>query len=160
MPQIESGKEDPGLVALASTYVYMMMRRLVPSLATEIHLTVRLLHVRPDVTRGDVHKHLGHLKHLVAERGTVDDKSLIRGKTDEGVKEIKANGKSDKDDQDGDLGETINTLFKTGMDCRSFAARVLLGLKSLLPHVGADMLDLLEGSLAYASQVTRRLSMY
>jgi len=44
-------------------------------------------------------------------------------------------------------------VFRTGLDCRSFAANVLLGLKCLLPHIGTDTLDLLAGSLALASQV-------
>lgn len=45
------------------------------------------------------------------------------------------------------------SIFKNGLDCRSFAACVLLGLKSLLPHLGTDTLDLLAGSLAVASKV-------
>eukprot|EP00903_Cladosiphon_okamuranus_P015729 g14518.t1 len=46
----------------------------------------------------------------------------------------------------------LKTVFKTGVDCRQFAAKVLLGLKSLLPHIGADTLDLLAGSIVLASQ--------
>lgn len=58
--------------------------------------------------------------------------------------------------QGGDL--RANILFQTGLDCRSFAARVIVGLKSLLRHIGADTLDLLAGSLALASEVICGLS--
>lgn len=47
----------------------------------------------------------------------------------------------------------LKCLFQTGLDCRAFAARVFLGLKPLLPHMGADILDLLAQSPALVSEV-------
>lgn len=138
-PQIASWKENPALDALASTYVHMMIRRFTPSLATEIHLTARLLHVRVDATHGNLSKHLMEERSAVLGRSAVGTKSLEQVNGDGYAK--------------NDKNSSTAVLFKTGMDCRSFATRVLLGLKSLLPHVGADMLDLLEGSLASAFEV-------
>lgn len=124
-----------------------MVRRFVPSLATEMHLTIRLLHVHSEVERSRSDRVLPleqdrqedpsssrriaisptaaetHLKERAESQGVVDDKP---------EKKI---------------------VFSTGLDCRSFAASVLLGLKSLLPHIGTDTLDLLAESLALASQV-------
>lgn len=122
----------------------MLIRRFTPSLVTEIHLTARLLHVRSDATHGDPSKHLIEERSAVLGRSAVGTKSLEEMKGD-----VYA---------ENDRKSNMAVLFKTGVDCRSFATRVLLGLKSLLPHVGADMLDLLEGSLASAFEVKSKLN--
>lgn len=117
----------------------MLIRRFTPSLVTEIHLTARLLHVRSDATHGDPFRHLMEERSAVLGRSAVGTKSL---------EEIKGHVYAEDDRK-----SNTAVLFKTEMDCRIFATRVLLGLKSLLPHVGADMLDLLEGSLASVFEV-------
>lgn len=142
-------KTELTLPILASLYVHFMIRRLVPSLTTEIHLTVRLLHVHYDVIRGssissDHHHHHFLPGHCIAPSPTMAG--------------IDYKKKGD-DRSDGCTDSCINeqpktrVVFKTGRDCRLFAASVLLGLKPLLPHIGTEALDLLAGSLALASEV-------
>lgn len=124
-----------------------MIRRLAPSLATELHLTVRLLHVPPNFARSsrprgsvsESHHGLSPRRSIAPTSSAVDTDSQQR------------QGQGDNR-QEGDL--RAKCLFQTGLDCRSFAARVLVGLNSLLPHIGADTLDLLAGSLALASEVS------
>ncbi|CAM9114119.1 unnamed protein product, partial [Ectocarpus fasciculatus] len=139
---VEKGRlpgNEHSLAILASLYVHIMIRRFAPSLATEMHLTIRLLHVHSEVTRsgGD-----GTLK---LEQDRREDHSPSG-----------SSAMSSKKTRDGQHGTSdkpgIKIIFKTGLDCRLFAAGVLLGLKSLLPHIGADTIDLLAGSLALASQ--------
>lgn len=126
-----------------------MIRRLVPSLATELHLTVRLLHVHSSVERSNRTRSLTPGPHR--EQQPSSNRDIPLGEAVAGTN-IKQTGHSQDDGRKGDQSEA-NIVFETGMDCRSFAARVLLGLRSLLPHVGADTLDLLAGSLAVASEV-------
>lgn len=142
-------RQEPPLAIMASLYVHIMIRRFVPSLATEMHLTVRLLHVHPDVARG-------------SSSTTIDNSSPALG---QGHQLQSSSSRSIPPSPVVDMGQKerdgcarvqsleANTIFKNGLDCRSFAARVLLGLKSLLPHLGTDTLDLLAGSLAVASEV-------
>lgn len=130
---------EHSLAILASLYVHIMIRRFVPSLATEMHLTIRLLHVHSEVTRS------GGDRTLKWEQDRWNDHSPS-GSSAISSKEIGG--------QHGTSGKPgIKIIFKTGLDCRLFAAGVLLGLKSLLPHIGTDTIDLLAGSLALASQV-------
>ncbi|CAN0383711.1 unnamed protein product [Ectocarpus sp. 12 AP-2014] len=130
--------EQP-LAILASLYVHIMIRRFVPSLATEMHLTIRLLHVHSEVTRS------GGDRTLKLEQDRRED-HVPSGSSAISSKEI-------RDDQHGTSHKPgMKIVFKTGLDCRLFAAGVLLGLKSLLPHIGTDTIDLLAGSLALASQ--------
>lgn len=131
---------EQSLAILASLYVHIMIRRFVPSLATEMHLTIRLLHVHSEVTRS------GGDRTLKFEQGRREDHSPI-GSSAISSKEIR-DGQHGTSDRPG-----MKIIFKTGLDCRLFAAGVLLGLKSLLPHIGTDTIDLLAGSLALASQV-------
>lgn len=141
----------PALAILASLYVHIMIRRLAPSLATEMHLTVRLLHVPPNVARGSRPRSLVSEDHhgLPPWRNIAPTPPVV----DTDLQQTESAGDNR---QGGDLREKI--LFQTGLDCRSFAARVLVGLKSLLRHIGADTLDLLAGSLALASEVICGLS--
>lgn len=136
------------LVILASLYVHIMIRRFVPSLATEMHLTIRLLHVHSEVERSTIDRV------LTSEQGRHEDPSSSRhmAVTCTAVAETRL---KEREDSQGGMGDTFvkNIVFSTGVDCRSFAASVLLGLKSLLPHIGTDTLDLLAESLALASQV-------
>ncbi|CAB1106654.1 unnamed protein product [Ectocarpus sp. CCAP 1310/34] len=131
------GSEQP-LAILASLYVHIMIRRFVPSLATEMHLTIRLLHVHSEVTRS------GGDRTLKLEQDRREDHPPS-GSSAISSKEI-------RDYQHGTSQARMKIIFKTGLDCRLFAAGVLLGLKSLLPHIGTDTIDLLAGSLALASQ--------
>lgn len=119
-----------------------MIRRYVPSLATELHLTIRLLHVHSEVARSSADRV------LKSEQDRLEDPSPSRNSV----------GVSSPPTVETRLKEMNDTpelkiIFRTGLDCRSFAAQVLLGLKSLLPHIGKDTLNLLAGSLALASQV-------
>ncbi|CAM9099606.1 unnamed protein product [Ectocarpus sp. 6 AP-2014] len=116
-----------------------MIRRFVPSLATEMHLTIRLLHVHSEVTRS------GGDRTLKFKQDRREDHSPS-GSSAIASKEIR-DGQHGTSDKPG-----MKIIFKTGLDCRLFAAGVLLGLKSLLPHIGTDTIDLLAGSLALASQ--------
>ncbi|CAM9972115.1 unnamed protein product [Ectocarpus sp. 4 AP-2014] len=130
---------EQSLAILASLYVHIMIRRFVPSLATEMHLTIRLLHVHSEVTRS------GGDSTLKLEQDRREDHPPS-GSSAISPKEI-------RDDQHGTSHKPgMKIIFKTGLDCRLFAAGVLLGLKSLLPHIGTDTIDLLAGSLALASQ--------
>lgn len=134
---------------MASLYVHIMIRRFVPSLATEMHLTVRLLHVHPDVARG-------------SSSTTIQSSSPTLGQDHQlqppSSRSIPPSPAVDMGQGVGDGCARVqppeaNVIFKNGLDCRSFAACVLLGLRSLLPHLGIDTLDLLAGSLAVASEV-------
>lgn len=140
--------QEPPLAIMASLYVHIMIRRFVPSLATEMHLTVRLLHVHPDVARG-------------SSSTTIHSSSPALGQNllqHSSSRSIPPSPAVDVGQGEGDGCTRVrppqaNIIFKNGLDCRSFAACVLLGLKSLLPHLGTDTLDLLAGSLAVASEV-------
>lgn len=134
---------------MASLYVHIMIRRFVPNLATEMHLTVRLLHVHPDVARG-------------SSSTTIQSSSPTLGQDHQlqpsSSRSIPPSPAVDMGQGEGDGCARVqppeaNVIFKNGLDCRSFAACVLLGLRSLLPHLGTDTLDLLAGSLAVASEV-------
>lgn len=127
-----------------------MVRRLVPSLATEMHLTVRLLHVHSNVVRASLPGMLASDCHR-EQFSTMSSVALNPAVA--GMGEKCAGGESRLEACTEDPFEA-KTVFKTGLDCRSFAASVLLGLKSLLPHIGTDALDLLAGSLALASEVS------
>lgn len=126
-----------------------MIRRFVPSLATEMHLTIRLLHVHSEVVRSDGGRtstlEHDHQDTLPSSRSLVAHLPV----------DMMAKAREDSVDIAGDQ-PAKKVVFRTGLDCRYFAARVLRGLKSLLPHLGTDMLDLLAGSLALASQVKDR----
>ncbi len=141
-PQEHRQRREQRLAILASLYVHVMTRRFVPSLATEMHLTIRLLHVHSEVARSssDATLTLGHDsgEDSCPPSRSVEIRPLLA--TETSVDEI------DK--------PQAKVVFRTGLDCRSFAANVLLGLKCLLPYIGTDTLDLLAGSLALASQVT------
>lgn len=115
-----------------------MIRRFVPSLATELHLTIRLLHVHSEVVRSTTDRV------LKSEQDRLEDPSSNH---------VIASCLPVTRLQEVDDAPELKIVFRTGLDCREFAANVLLGLKSLLPHIGADTLDLLAGSLALASQV-------
>ncbi|CAN0104280.1 unnamed protein product [Scytosiphon promiscuus] len=137
--------DEQSLRILASLYVHIMIRRFVPSLATEMHLTIRLLHVHSDVAR----RGGGRTATLEHDR----QESLAPSRTlavDSPVDRTAKVGEESLGIAGDEPGK--NVVFKTGLDCRFFAAHVLRGLKSLLPHLGTDMLDLLAGSLALASQ--------
>lgn len=125
-----------------------MIQRFVPSLATEMHLTIRLLHVHSEVERSS------NDRILTSEQGRQQDPPSSRrmAVTPTAVAETRL---KERGDSQGGMGDTPvkKIVFSTGLDCRSFAASVLLGLKSLLPHIGTDTLDLLAESLALASQV-------
>lgn len=123
-----------------------MLRRFVPSLATEMHLTIRLLHVHSDVARSCG----GKTSTLEHDRQESPPSSSLT--VDSIVDRV---ARKESLDNSGGKSET-KVVFRTGMDCRSFAVQVLRGLKSLLPHLGTDTLDLLAGSLALASQVKYR----
>lgn len=132
--------DERRLAVLASLYVHIMIRRFVPSLATELHLTIRLLHVHSEVALS------GTGAVMKSEQDRLGDPSSSRmnaGSPPTAESRLK--------EKDGT--PELKIVFRTGLDCRSFAASVLLGLKSLLPHIGADTLDLFAGSLALASQV-------
>ena len=120
-----------------------MIRRFVPSLATELHLTIRLLHVHSEVVRG---RGIPTDRALKSEQERLEDPSSSH---------ISAGSPPTAETRLKEMDDTpeLKVVFRTGLDCRQFAANVLLGLKSLLPHVGADTLDLLAGSLVLASQV-------
>lgn len=142
--------QEPPLAIMASLYVHIMIRRFVPSLATEMHLTIRLLHVHPDVARG-------------SSSTTVHSRSPALGQHHQrqpsSSRSIPPSPAVDMGQGEGDgcaceQPPEAKTIFKNGLDCRSFAACVLLGLKSLLPHLGTDTLDLLAGSLAVATEVS------
>lgn len=132
-------REEPAIAILASVYVHAVLRRLVPNLATELHLTIRLLHVHPNASRvvgathGEAQRANGQLSSLHGHAHLSDTKDN---------REVFSHG----------ICGTKN-VFETGLDCRAFAARVLLGLKSLLPHMGTDTLDLLASTLNLASEV-------
>lgn len=117
-----------------------MIRRYVPNLATELHLTIRLLHVHSEVARS------GTDRVLKLEQDLVEDPASSL---------INASGPPTAETRLQEMHDSpeLKIVFRTGLDCRSFAANVLLGLKSLLPHIGMDTVDLLAGSLALASQV-------
>ena len=139
----ELGRGDERrLAVLASLYVHIMIRRFVPSLATELHLTIRLLHVHSEVVRGGIPTD----RALKSEQERLEDPSSSH---------ISAGSPPTAETRLKEMDDTpeLKVVFRTGLDCRQFAANVLLGLKSLLPHVGADTLDLLAGSLVLASQV-------
>lgn len=126
-----------------------MIRRFVPSLATELHLTIRLLHVHSEVLRSGTGT--DRVLKSKSEQDRLEDPSSSRIS-------ISANSPSTIPTAETRLKEADDTpelkiVFRTGLDCRQFAANVLLGLKSLLPHIGADTLDLLAGSFILASQV-------
>eukprot|EP00752_Nemacystus_decipiens_P010018 g8932.t1 len=131
------------LAVLASLYVHIMIRRFVPSLATELHLTIRLLHVHSEVVRSGIPT--GEAPKSEQDRLAEDDPLSSR---------INASGPRTAENRLKEMGDTpeLKIVFRTGLECRKFAADVLLGLKSLLPHLGADILDLLAGSLVLASQ--------
>lgn len=128
------------LAGLASLYAHTLLRRLVPNLATEMHLTVRLLHVHPSATRENGIESLkpeylhGHPPLASEHAHTSGVEDSVGGVSADGLVEEKG-------------------VFKTGLDCRAFAARVMLGLESLLPHVGTDTLDLLMSSTTLSSEV-------
>eukprot|EP00903_Cladosiphon_okamuranus_P015730 g14518.t2 len=131
--------DERRLNVLASLYVHIMIRRFVPSLATELHLTIRLLHVHSAVARSRTDSMLKLEHDGLEDRSSRMDASVSSSPTAETRLKI-------------DDTPELKTVFKTGVDCRQFAAKVLLGLKSLLPHIGADTLDLLAGSIVLASQ--------
>lgn len=139
--------DDCPVAILASLYVHVMIRRFVPSLATEMHLTIRLLHVHSEVERSND-------RVLMSEQECQEDPSSSRHIAGSPTAASEIRLKERKESQGGmnDKPEK-KIVFNTGLDCRSFAASVLLGLKSLLPHIGKDTLDLLAESLALASQV-------
>lgn len=117
-----------------------MLRRLVPSLATEIHLAIRLLHVHPSVAR-DV-------------RSSNQEPRSPCGQASPGLGKMAGDCAADvQGGVDSEFTGSAARLFSTGLDCRAFAARVFLGLKSLLPHLGPDTLDLLAGSSGLKSEV-------
>lgn len=125
-----------------------MIRRFVPSLSTEMHLTIRLLHVHSEVelSRND--------RVSRSERDRQEDPSSSRHIANSPTAAAETRLKEREECQGGvDDKPEEHIVFNTGLDCRSFAASVLLGLKSLLPHIGMDTLDLLAESLALASQV-------
>lgn len=137
----ECGQGDERrLGALASLYVHIMSRRFVPSLATELHLTIRLLHVHSEVVRSGTHRVLKLEQDCLEDLSTRISASA--GSSPTAATRLKM-----------DDTPELKIVFRTALDCRQFAANVLLGLKSLLPHIGADTLDLLAGSLVLASQV-------
>ena len=123
-----------------------MIRRLVPSLATEMHLTIRLLHVHSEVARSTSGATLTLARDRTEDPFSSSPSVAISPfATETSLEDI------DK--------PKAKIVFRTGLDCRSFAANVLLGLKSLLPHIGTDTLDLLAASLALASQVSKLCSL-
>lgn len=136
------------LAILASLYVHIMIRRLVPSLATELHLTVRLLHVHSGIACGSRPRSMKS-EHHRAQLSTSRRIALSPAVTEADVQQ---KGNDQGDSCMHDQPEEKN-IFKTGLDCRWFAASVLLGLKSLLPHIGTETLELLSGSLAHACDV-------
>lgn len=117
-----------------------MIRRFVPSLATELHLTIRLLHVHSEIVRCGADR-VFKLEQDRPEHPPSRISARARSP-------LTAETRLKMDDTPG-----LKIVFRTGVDCRQFAANVLLGLKSLLPHIGADTLDLLARSLVLASQV-------
>lgn len=141
-------KEERILVTLVSLYVHIMIRRLVPNLATEMHLTVRLLHVHSDVTRGDP-------TNLVGAKQGPEPMSENLGKvpTHTAPESRSMRPGNYQDERRASTTRNGEAVFKTGSDCRFFAANVLLGLEVLLPHIGKDILDVLAGSSALASEV-------
>lgn len=140
-PQEHRRRREQPLATLASLYVHIMIRRYVPSLATEMHLTIRLLHVHSDVARSSSDATLA-LAQDCREGPFPSGRSVEICPL---ATETKSVDEIDK--------PQAKVVFSTGVDCRSFAANVLLGLKCLLPHIGTDTLDLLAESLALASQV-------
>lgn len=140
VPQPCHWREEPALASLASLYVHVMLRRLVPSLATEMHLAVRLLHVHPNGARD------------------LNAKSAIPGRHGQPSSgcdlKLCSPAREMRHERSTDAVREAKIVFKTGLDCRAFAARVFLGLTSLLPHMGTDTLDLLSSSLALVSEVS------
>lgn len=133
--------EAPALARLASLYVHVILRRLVPNLATEIHLAVRLLHVHPNTTRS-------FSTELSSSVQACEQVSPIQGSRThppmaDGQNNTSTNGIS-----------SIRSVFTSGLDCRAFAAHVFLGLESLLPHVGVDTLETLARTSALDSEVS------
>ena len=133
------------LAVLASLYVHIMIRRFVPSLATELHLTIRLLHVHSEVVRSGI----------PTDREAVKFEQDCREDEERSSIRISARSPAMAETRLKEMDDTPESkiIFRTGLDCQQFAANVLLGLKSLLPHVGAATLSLLAGSLVLASQV-------
>lgn len=121
-----------------------MIRRFAPSLATELHLTIRLLHVHPEVVRSGI----------PTDRASMSGQDRPEGPSSSCISTSSLPTAETRLKEMDDTPE-LKIVFRTGLDCRQFAANVLLGLKSLLPHVGADTLDLLAGSLVLASQVKK-----
>lgn len=106
-----------------------------------MHLTVRLLHVHPSATRES------SMQNLEPER--------LHGKPPSTPAHAHCSDIDASREEVAAAGGLSGArgVFKTGLDCRTFAARVIVGLEPLLPHVGMDTLELLTGSMALASEV-------